>query len=101
MRKTYDTAFKVKVAIEAIKEMMTLGELAQKYKIHPFQVSQWKKQLLEGADGVFERPNKKRAQEQKSEEEHDRLPKTVGQLKVENDFLKKNTANITGASRDS
>ena len=100
MRKTYDTAFKVKVAIEAVKEQMTLGELAQKYEIHPVQVSQWKKQLLEGADGVFERPNKKRALERKSEEEHDRLLKTVGQLKVENDFLKKNTANITGASRD-
>ncbi len=89
MRKTYDTAFKVKVAIEAIKGHMTLGELAQKYQIHPVQVSQWKKQLLEGADGVFERPNKKRALERKSEEEHDRLLKTVGQLKVENDFLKK------------
>ncbi len=89
MRKTYDTAFKVKVAIEAVKEQMTLGELAQKYEIHPVQVSQWKKQLLEGADGVFERPSKKRSREREAEEERDQLLKTVGQLKVENDFLKK------------
>jgi len=89
MRKTYDTAFKVKVAIEAVKEQMTLGELAQKYEIHPVQVSQWKKQLLEGADGFFERPNKKRSREREAEEERDQLLKTVGQLKVENDFLKK------------
>ena len=89
MRKTYDTAFKVKVAIEAIKEQMTLGEIAQKYQIHPVQVSQWKKQLLEGAGGLFERPNKKRIHEREAEEERDQLLKTVGQLKVDNDFLKK------------
>ena len=89
MRKTYDTAFKVKVAIEAIKEQMTLGELSQKYQIHPVQVSQWKKQLLEGAEGLFERPNKKRVREREAEEERDQLLKTVGQLKVDNDFLKK------------
>ncbi len=79
---------------------MTLGELAQKYQIHPVQVSQWKRQLLEGADGLFERPSKMRVREREAEEERDQLLKTVGQLKVENDFLKKNTENITGASRD-
>lgn len=89
MRKSYDAAFKVKVAIEAIKEQMTLQELAKKYEIHPVQVSQWKRQLLDGADELFERPNKKRAHEREAEEERDQLLKTVGQLKVENDFLKK------------
>ena len=89
MRKSYDAAFKVKVAIEAIKEQMTLQELAKKYEVHPVQVSQWKRQLLDGADEVFERPSKKRAREREAEEERDRLLRTVGQLKVENDFLKK------------
>ena len=89
MRKSYDAAFKVRVAIEAVKEQMTLQELAKKYEVHPVQVSQWKKQLLGGAEEVFERPNKKQAKERKAEEERDRLLKTVGQLKVENDFLKK------------
>lgn len=100
MRKSYDAAFKVKVAIEAIKEQMTLQELAKKYAVHPVQVSQWKRQLLDGANELFERPNKKRAREREAEEERDRLLKTVGQLKVENDFLKKNTGSGTGASHD-
>ena len=77
------------MAIEAVKEQMTLQELARKYEVHPVQVSQWKKQLLGGAEEVFERPNKKQVKERKAEEERDRLLKTVGQLKVENDFLKK------------
>ena len=49
MRKSYDSAFKAKVALEALKEQMTLQELAQKYELHPVQISQWKHQLLEGA----------------------------------------------------
>ena len=84
MRKSYDVAF---------QEPMTLQELAKKYEVHPVQVSQWKRQLLDGADDVFERPTKKRAREREAEEEEeeerDRLLRTVGQLKVENDFLKK------------
>ena len=52
-------AFKVKVALEAAKEQMTLQELAQKYEVTPGQISQCKKQLVEGAGELFERPNKK------------------------------------------
>ena len=89
MRKSYNAAFKVKVAIEAVKEQKTLQELAKKYEVHPVQVSQWKKQLLGGVNEVFERPNKKKAREREAEAERDQLLKTVGQLKMENDFLKK------------
>ncbi|SIR07814.1 Transposase [Alkalispirochaeta americana] len=97
MRKSYDTAFKVKVALEAAKEQMTLQEPAQKYDVTPGQISQWKKQLVEGAGEVFERPNKKQKRERETEQERDQLLKTVGQLTVENEFLKKSTANCTGA----
>lgn len=96
MRKSYDSAFKAKVAIEAVKEQMTLQELAQKYDVSPGQMSQWKRQLLESAGEQFERPNKKRNRER----ERDQLLKTVGQLKIENDVLKKNTASGTGQSHD-
>ena len=91
MRKSYDAAFKVKVAIEAMKEQMTLQELSQKYDVHSVQISQWKRQLLEGAGEIFERPNKKRKRERDAEEERDQLLKTVGQLKIESG---------TGASHD-
>lgn len=59
MGKSYDKTFKAKAALEAIKETSTLQELARKYDVHPNQISQWKQHLLEGADEIFERANKK------------------------------------------
>ena len=97
MRKSYDTAFKVKVALEAAKEQMTLHELAQKYDVSPGQISQWKKQLVEGAGELFERPNKKQKRERETEQERDQLLKTVGQLTVENEFLKKKYRQLYGS----
>ena len=62
MRKSYDTAFKVKVALEAAKELKTTQELSAQYEVSAGQISQWKRQLLEGAEELFERPNKKRSE---------------------------------------
>ena len=47
--KRYNADFKAKVAIEALKEQKTLSELSAEYQIHPNQISQWKKQLIEGS----------------------------------------------------
>lgn len=89
MRKSYSTDFKSKVALEAIKEQETLAQLAQKYDVHPNQISMWKKQLLDNLPSTFERPNKKRREERQLEQERDQLLKTVGKLTVANEFLKK------------
>ena len=97
MRKSYDTAFKVKVALEAAKELKTTQELSAQYEVSAGQISQWKRQLLEGAEELFERPNKKEKREQETEEERGRLLKTVGQLTVENDFLKKKYRDLYGS----
>jgi len=96
MRKSYDKTFKAKVALEAIKEESTLQELANKYEVHPNQISQWKRQLVEGADDLFERPNKKSKKEHETESDRDRLLKTVGEMKIENDFLKKKYRQLYG-----
>lgn len=96
MRKTYDKAFKAKVALEAIKEELTLQELAKKFDVHPNQISKWKSQLLENASDLFERPNKKIAEEDESDKERDNLLKTVGEMKIENDFLKKKYRQLYG-----
>ena len=52
-RRKFSASFKAKVAIEAIKEVQTLQELASKYEIHPTQIAAWKREFLEKAEHVF------------------------------------------------
>ena len=61
-RRKFSSAFKAKVAIEAIKEQRTISELAQEFEVHPNQVSQWKREFLERSAQVFE-GDKKQAKE--------------------------------------
>jgi len=84
-RKNHSAEFKAKVAIEALKEQKTLSELAELYKIHPNQITLWKKEFLSNASLVFDKGHKK----QKEDVETATLFETIGQLKIENDWLKK------------
>ena len=52
-RKRHPAAFKARVALEAAKQTRTLAELAKAYQVHPVQISQWKKQLLDGIESIF------------------------------------------------
>jgi transposase-like protein len=79
-------AFKKKVALEALKEDKTLAQLASQHGVHPIQVSQWKKELLDGAETIFER--KKGAHKREFIERED-LERKIGQMAVELDYLKK------------
>ena len=85
-RRKFTADFKTKVVLEALKERTSLAELAQKYNIHPQQISTWKREFLAEAESVFDKG--KNSQKSEAEAEKDRLLKTIGQLKVENDFLK-------------
>jgi transposase-like protein len=51
IRKRHSAAFKAKVALEAVKQDKTIAELAKEHQVHPVQISQWKKQLLDGLEG--------------------------------------------------
>ena len=94
MRKSYNSKFKAKVALEAIKGEFSITELASKYAVHPNQISNWKKQFLENMDTVFMSSRKKAKQEH--EITRDDLLKEIGQLKVENVFLKKKYEQLFG-----
>ena len=52
-RKKFSPSFKTKVALEAVKGLKTVAEIASKYQIHVTQVNTWKKQLLDNADSLF------------------------------------------------
>ena len=60
LRKKLTAEFKTRVALEAIKGLKPINEIASLYEVHPNQVSTWKKQFLEKAVEVFSKPNKRR-----------------------------------------
>ena len=87
-RRKFTSNFKTKVVLEALKERESLTDLSQKHKLSPNQISKWKSEFLSGASEIFS--SKKPSVQSEAEQERDRLLKTIGELKVENDYLKKN-----------
>jgi transposase len=86
-RKSYTAAFKAKVGLEAIRGIKTVNEIGQDHGVHPAQVGQWKKEILEQAGTLFEiKRGRKPADDQSAPE---RLYSEIGRLKMELDWLKK------------
>lgn len=85
-RKQYGPSFKAKVALEAVKGDLTLAELASKYGVHPTQITNWKRQLLDELPNLFKNKDKKSKDSNNLENE---LYQEIGRLKVELDWLKK------------
>ena len=86
-RRQFSAKFKFQVALEALKELKTLNEIASHYEVHPTQVKQWKKQLQEeGADIFNEHAAKQQAAHTGMEAN---LYEQIGRLKMEVDWLKK------------
>ena len=92
-RRTHKPEFKAKVALTAIQGELTMAEMVNKFEVQPTQITQWKKQLLEGAGDVFGKQAKQRENSQETIQE---LHAKIGQLTMENDFLERGLSKIHG-----
>ncbi len=89
-RRRFNGEFKFEVALEAAKGLKTLNELSSQFGVHPNQISEWKRQLLESGPTVFSNPkaDQQRAQDALQSE----LYEQIGRLKMELEWLKKKVA---------
>lgn len=88
MRREFGSEFKAKVALAALRDDRTLSELSSHFGIHSIQISRWKKEAREGLSGIFSNGRKGKAHSN-WEEWVEGLYKKIGELEVENDWLKK------------
>lgn len=79
--------FKFRVALEAVKELKTVSQIASDYQVSPGQVSKWKKQLQSQGAMVFK--NKPERSQQQQEQKETKLYEQIGRLKMELEWLKK------------
>ena len=89
-RKRYRAQFKFQVALEAAKGLKTVNQLASEHELHPNQVSQWKRQLLEQGATIFDNGASQQQQREMAQTEAE-LYEQIGRLKMEVEWLKKST----------
>lgn len=88
-RRTFTAEFKARIAIEAIKEIKTISELAQIYEVHPNLITHWKKEFIANAGKVFDTGKDVSSEVKKLKEENEDLVHQIGQLSVDINWLKK------------
>jgi len=88
MRKKFEAGFKARVALEAFKGDKTLAELSAQFGVHSNMIVRWKQEMLEKLPAIFDKKAQRRENAEEAEKV-DKLYKTVGELKMENDWLKK------------
>lgn len=92
-RRTHSPEFKSKVALAAIQGELTMADMVKKFDVHANQITEWKKQLLNGAPDVF---GKAASKAEATEETVQTLHAKIGQLTMENDFLERGLERIHG-----
>lgn len=83
-KRRFDSAFKAKVAVAAVREEQTVPELAAQFRVHPVQIYKWKRQLLDRAATAFLDDRRAEVDPGPSRDE---LLRKIGELTVERDFL--------------
>lgn len=86
-RRVHTAEFKARVGLEAVRGVKTASEIAQDFGVHPVLVGQWKKEILDNAEALFEAKRGPKPVEEFSEE--DKLYGEIGRLKMQVDWLKK------------
>jgi transposase-like protein len=86
-RRQHSKEFKFKIALEAVKGVKTVSQIAAEHNLHPNQISTWKKQLLQEGSSLFARSNDRQQQDQQVRETE--LYEQIGRLKMELEWLKK------------
>ena len=92
-RRRHEPEFKARVALEALKGIQTVQQIAKDFDIHPVQVSEWKKAMTAGASGVFG-AGRDKAETEDFERQRDELHAKIGQLTVEVDFPRKKSKQL-------
>lgn len=93
-RRVHSPEFKARVALEALKGIKTIQEIASDNEIHPVQVSQWKKELQDRMSELFVRKNVGDKESEKDQKRIARLERKVGQLTIERDWLEKKSKEL-------
>ena len=92
MKKKFEPTFKAKVALAALRGEKTIAEISAEYCVHATQISQWKQELLQRSAEIFSKPDTTHQEQQQVLV--DKLHRTIGELKVENDWFKKKLAHL-------
>lgn len=98
-KRKFTPEFKTKIVLELLKEEKQLGEIAAQNELNPNQIRNWRKEFLENAIKVFSQSKQEKelaAKEKTLEEERNQLMAKVGQLTIENDWLKKKSKEVLG-----
>lgn len=85
-RKSHDSGFKTRVALEPLKDREMVGQMAKRHEVHPSQIHKWKRRLLEQAASVFDRGS---AAKKTEDFEATELSAAIERLKMELDWIKK------------
>lgn len=93
-RNRYNGPFKFRLALEAAQEQQTLNELSSTHGVHPNQIGQWKRQLLEEGPTLFDRQGVARQQREQEAREAE-LYEQIGRLKMELEWIKKKAASLS------
>jgi transposase-like protein len=93
-RRTFTAKFKAQVGLDALKGIEPIQVLASRHKLHPVQISQWKKEVLTRLPEVFSTKPAREAQEQTMREEL--LYQKIGRLEMELEWLKKKSTQLHG-----